>query len=216
MKQVKPRPLWLRWLVLATAITSVGLGIALMVTAHLGVAPADVLATGGAHRLHIGVGSMGWVVGGVMTVFAVALRRRPKLGTVLGAVGVGQSVNWFLQLLPVTHSLAPRIAMLVAGLVVLYLAISFGIASELGTGPIELVMLGLADRGIRLQVARWGIEAALLATGIALGGQFGVATIIFLLATGPVLARLLPPVERLMRASSSMTPNTGTSVPAIG
>ena len=53
----------------------------------------------------------------------------------------------------------------------------------------SFVMLGLADRGIRLQVARWGIEAALLATGIALGGQFGVATIIFLLATGPVLAR---------------------------
>ena len=68
---------------------------------------------------------------------------------------------------------------IMAGLVVLYLAISFGIASELGTGPIELVMLGLADRGIRLQVARWGIEAVLLATGIALGGQFGVATIIF-------------------------------------
>ena len=149
-------------------------------------------------------------------VVAVALRRRPQLGTVLGAVGVGQSVNWFLQLLPTTHSLAPRISMLVAGLVVLYLAISFGIASELGTGPIELVMLGLADRGIRLQVARWGIEAALLATGISLGGQFGVATIIFLLATGPVLARLLPPVEQLMRASSSISPNTGTSVPAIG
>jgi uncharacterized membrane protein YczE len=213
---VKVRPLWLRWLVLATAIVSVGLGIALMVTAHLGVAPADVLATGGSHRFGIGVGTMGWVVGGVMTIVAVSLRRRPQLGTVLGAFGVGQSVNWFLLVLPSTHAMAPRVGMLIAGLVVLYLAISFGIATELGTGPIELVMLGLADRGIQLQVARWGIEAGLLATGIALGGQFGVATIVFLLATGPVLARLLPPVSRLMGSTSASPSNTGTSVPAIG
>lgn len=197
------RSLGFRWAALTLSIACVGLGIALMVSAHLGVAPADVLATGGSKRFGIGVGTMGWVVGGVMTVVAISLRRIPKVGTVLGAVGVGQSVNWFLEVLPEPHAMLPRMVMLVAGLAVLYLAISVGIGSNLGTGPIELVMLGLADRGLRLQVARWGIEAVLLAAGIALGGQFGVATIVFLLLTGPVLARTLPPVQRFMGAESA-------------
>ena len=78
-----------RSMALLAALASVSLGIALMVRAHLGVAPGDVLNTGGSERFGIGVGTMGWVNAGVMTVLAVALRRRPQLGTILGAVAVG-------------------------------------------------------------------------------------------------------------------------------
>ncbi len=169
-----------------------------MVSAHLGVAPADVLATGGAHRFHIGVGTMSWVVGAVMATIAVGLRRPPQWGTLLGALSVGQFVNWFLLVMPTPHELVWRSLMMTGGLLMLYVAISIGVATNLGTGPIELVMLGLNDKGIAMQVGRWAIEALMLGVGIALGGQFGVATIIFLLATGPVLARTIPPVARFM------------------
>ena len=195
---MSPRSLWFRWPALALAIVAVGFGISMMVSAHLGAAPADVLATGGSHRFGIGVGTMGWVVAGVMSVVAVALRRPPQIGSLIGAVGVGQSVNWFLLVLPEPRPIIVRIAMLVIALVVLYIAIAVGVSTNLGTGPIELVMLGLHDRGIAMHVARWGLEGVLLAVGIALGGQFGVATIVFVFATGPVLARILPPVMRFM------------------
>lgn len=187
-----------RSVALMGALVTVSLGIALMVRAHLGVAPGDVLNTGGSERFGIGVGTMGWVNAGAMTVLAVALRRRPQLGTVLGAIAVGQFVNWYLQVIPEPQSMALRIPMLVAGLAILYPAIAVGVASNLGTGPIELVMLGLHDKGMGMQSARWLIEGLMLAAGILLGGDFGVITIVFVLVTGPVLARLIPPAARHM------------------
>jgi uncharacterized membrane protein YczE len=47
-------------------------------------------------------------------------------------------------------------------------------------------------------VARWGIEATTVTIGFLLGGQIGIGTVIFVVSTGPVLARTLPPVVRFM------------------
>lgn len=201
------RGLAFRWSALIASIVLVGLGIALMVSAHFGTAPADVIATGGAARLDIGVGTMGWCTAGVMAVLAVLLRRPPQWGTVIGAFGVGQSVNWFLEILPEPGQVGIRVAMLVAAFTAIYAAVSVGVATNLGTGPIELVMLGLHDRGLPMQASRWGLEAVLLATGILLGGQFGVATVLFVLLTGPVLSRTIPPTARFMGTSAATLTN---------
>lgn len=187
-----------RFISLLVAIITVGFSISAMVSAHLGVAPADVLATGGAHQFGIGVGTMGWINGLVFTVIAIAFRRMPSWGTLLGTLLVGQAVNFFLPLIPEPSHLLWRVPMMLVGLGLLYLAISVGVATTLGTGPIELVMLGLHDKGISMQVARWGIEAVVVAVGWILGGQIGFGTVLFLVLTGPVLARTLPPMVRFM------------------
>lgn len=192
------RPFWVRAAALLAGIVLVGIGISNMVAAELGVAPADVLSTGGAEQLGIGVGTMGWLAGITYTALAWLLRRPPSWGTVIGGVLVGIAINFGLAVLPETESLVWRVPMLLGGLAVVYCGISLGVASNLGTGPLELLMLAFGDRGVRVDVARWGIEAALLAGGLLLGGQIGVGTVLFLVLTGPVLARTLPPVVRFM------------------
>lgn len=196
-----PRSLTFRvsWYVVSIAL--VGVGIALTVTANLGVSPGDVLTTGGSERLGIGVGTMGWISGGAFTVIAVALRRFPRIGTLLGMLSVGQVVNWCLELLPEPGMIIARIPMYAVGLALIYTGISIGVGSRLGSGPIELVMLGMSDRGISVQVSRIFLEAAILLLGIVLGGQFGVGTIVFVLITGPILERILPIGARFMRTS---------------
>lgn len=187
-----------RLVALLLAIVTVGIGISIMVSARLGVAPADVLATGGASHFGIGVGTMGWINGAIFMVIATAFRRPPSWGTIVGGVLVGQTVNMVLPLIPEPRMLLARIPMMLFGMGLLYLAISVGVATTLGTGPIELVMLGMHDKGVSMQVARWGIEGVVVAAGIALGGQIGVGTVLFVLLTGPVLARTLPPAVRFM------------------
>lgn len=190
------------------AIVMVGVGISIMVSAHLGVAPADVLATGGARQLGIGVGTMGWINGAIFTTIAIAFRRPPSWGTLVGGVLVGQTVNTVLSVIPEPEALIWRVPMMIVGLALLYFAISVGVATTLGTGPIELVMLGMHDKGVSMQVARWGIEAVVVTAGILLGGQIGVGTVLFVLLTGPVLARTLPPMVRFM-GTQVLTPPTG-------
>jgi uncharacterized membrane protein YczE len=70
----------------------------------------------------------------------------------------------------------------------------------------ELLMLGLHDKGMSMQVARWGIEGVVVAGGIALGGQIGLGTVLFVVLTGPVLARTLPPVARFMGTAVTRPP----------
>ncbi|MFM7870086.1 MAG: YczE/YyaS/YitT family protein, partial [Actinomycetota bacterium] len=151
-----------RFVALLLAVCAVGVGISLMVRAHLGVAPADVLATGGAEQLGIGVGTMGWINGFAFTALAVAFRRPPQWGTLLGTVMVGQAVNVALPLMPDSNLLVARVPMMVGGMALLYLAISVGVATTLGTGPMELLMLGLNDKGLSMQAARWGIEGVVV------------------------------------------------------
>ena len=179
-----------------------------MVSAGLGVAPADVLATGGARQFGIGVGTMGWINGAIFMLIAVAFRRPPSWGTIVGGVLVGQTVNTVLPWIPEPRALILRVPMMLFGMALLYIAISIGVSTTLGTGPIELVMLGMHDKGISMQVARWGIEGVVVAAGIALGGQIGIGTILFVLLTGPVLARTLPPMVRFM-GTEVLTPPTG-------
>lgn len=195
-----------RFVALLLAVCAVGVGISLMVQAHLGVAPADVLATGGAEQFGIGVGTMGWINGFAFTALAVAFRRPPQWGTLLGTVMVGQAVNVALPLMPDSHLLVARVPMMLGGMALLYLAISVGVATTLGTGPMELLMLGLNDKGLSMQVARWGIEGVVVTGGILLGGQIGLGTVLFVLLTGPVLARTLPPVARYMGTEVTRQP----------
>lgn len=183
---------------LLLAIVMVGTGISMMVSAHLGVAPADVFSTGGAKQLNIGVGTMGWISGALFTLLAVAVKRPPNWGTLIGTVLIGQVVNIVLPIMPEPELMLWRVVMMVVGMALLYFAISVGVATTLGTGPMELLMLGLNDKGLSMQVGRWGIEGAVVTAGILLGGQIGIGTILFVILTGPVLARTLPPMVRFM------------------
>jgi uncharacterized membrane protein YczE len=181
-----------RWLVYAVAIWSVGTGVGLMVEAHLGTAPNDVLNTGLGSTLGIGVGTAAWLTGVVAMALAWALGRRPRVATVLGSVVVGLSINATIAVLPTPHGLPVRMLFLALGLVVVWGAITGVVSADVGAGPLELVMLGVMDRGVGIRVARWAEEGTLLVLGLLLGGSAGVGTALFAFGTGPVLAVTLP------------------------
>lgn len=178
------------------SITVIGFGVAAMVAADLGVAPNDVLNTGIGETFGIGVGTAAWITGVLAMALAWALGRRPRIATVLGSVIVGFSINGGLALLPDPTALAPRIALLAIGLGVIWAGITGVVATDVGAGPLELVMLAFMDRGMSIRWVRWGIELTLLLLGLALGGAAGVGTVIFAFGTGPVLALTLPWASR--------------------
>jgi uncharacterized membrane protein YczE len=182
----------IRWMVYAVAIWSVGIGVGLMVEAHLGTAPNDVLNTGLGSTLGIGVGTAAWLTGVVAMALAWALGRRPRVATVLGSVVVGLSINATIAVLPTPHGLPVRMLFLALGLVVVWGAITGVVSADVGAGPLELVMLGVMDRGVGIRVARWAEEGTLLLLGLLLGGSAGVGTALFAFGTGPVLAVTLP------------------------
>jgi uncharacterized membrane protein YczE len=182
--------------VFSVSICAVGVGVGLMIEAELGVAPNDVMNTGLAETLGWGVGTAAWLTSAVAMLVAWVLGRRPRPATVLGGVIVGLSINASLAVLPTPGPLVVRAVVLAAGLVVVWVGITGVVAADVGAGPLELVMLALMDRGVGIRVARWGIEVALVALGLAFGGDVGVGTAVFAVGTGPVLAITLPLAAR--------------------
>ncbi len=178
------------------SISVIGVGVGLMVEGDLGVAPNDVLNTGLSATFGFGVGTAAWITGVVAMLVAWALGRRPRVATVLGSVIVGLSINGTLAALPTPDAMGVRVAFLACGLAVIWVGITGVVASDVGAGPLELVMLAFMDRGMSIRWARWGLELTLLLLGLALGGAVGLGTLLFAFATGPVLAVTLPPAAR--------------------
>jgi uncharacterized membrane protein YczE len=170
-----------------------GLSAALMVRSGLGLDPWDVLHQGLAKHLGLAIGTVVIIVGAVVMLLWIPLRQRPGIGTVSNAVLVGVSLNVSLELLPTGTPLPVRIAEMTGGVLLCGLATGMYIGADLGPGPRDGLMTGLARRtGRSIRLVRTGLELTVLVTGWLLGGTVGVGTVLFAVAIGPLVQLFLP------------------------
>jgi uncharacterized membrane protein YczE len=129
----------------------------------------------------------------VVLVLWIPLRERPGVGTIANAVVVGLSVDATLAVLGAPDALAARLALVVGGVLLCGLASALYIGAQLGRGPRDGLMTGLARRtGWSIRLVRTGLEVAVVLVGLALGGVLGLGTVLYALAIGPVTQALLP------------------------
>lgn len=170
-----------------------GLSGALLVRSQLGLDPWDVLHQGIAGRSGFAIGTIVIFVGAAVLVLWIPLRQWPGLGTVSNAVLVGISLNVSLQMLPRNAPLWVRVAEMVGGVALCGVATGMYIGANMGPGPRDGLMTGLARRtGRSIRLVRTGIEVAVLVVGWILGGTVGVGTVLFAVAIGPLAQVFLP------------------------
>jgi uncharacterized membrane protein YczE len=140
----------------------------------------------------VSFGTVTIVVGALVLLLWIPLRQKPGLGTVSNVVVVGVAADVGLWLIPAPDQLAVRIVMMISAVVLNGLAGAVYIGSQLGPGPRDGLMTGLAARtGRSLRLVRIGIELTVLLIGLALGGTVGIATVAFALLVGYCLASTL-------------------------
>ena len=170
-----------------------GLGIALIIRAHLGLAPWDVFHQGVSDHVGISIGVMIEIVGVLLLVLWIPLKQRFGIGTILNAVEIGLVVDLVLPHLGRTDRVVLRMALFAAGLAVIALGSGLYIGSGLGAGPRDGLMVGLNERfGWSIQRSRTVVELAALAAGAAFGGAVGIGTVLFAVGIGPLAQRALP------------------------
>ncbi len=171
-----------------------GISMAFMVESGLGLNPWDVFHQGLSETTGI---SFGWVVillGIPILLLWIPLRQRPGFGTVANLVVIGFVVDGALAILQPGDSLAMRITYLVTGIALNGVATGLYIGSNLGPGPRDGLMTGLAARFPRLSIrlVRTGIEVLVLGIGFLLGGTVGLGTVAYALAIGPLAQVFIP------------------------
>jgi uncharacterized membrane protein YczE len=164
-----------------------GASSALLVQAGLGLEPWNVLHQGLAELTGLTIGVVSIVVGAAVLLLWIPLRQRPGLGTVSNVFVVGLAMDGTLALVPEAHSLAVRIPLLLAGIVLNGVATGLYIAARFGPGPRDGLMTGLHRRtGRSIRLMRTAVEVAVVVTGFVLGGTIGVGTVLYAVSIGPL------------------------------
>lgn len=170
-----------------------GVTLACLIRARLGNAPWDVLHQGVAGHFGVSIGVVTIAVSLLVLLAWIPLREMPGLGTISNALVVGLATNLGLALLGEPHALAVRVALMAAGIAGNAVATAMYIGARLGPGPRDGLMTGLNRRtGRPIWVVRTSLEASVVVLGWLLGGVFGVGTLLYALAIGPLVQRLLP------------------------
>ncbi|MEY2419535.1 MAG: hypothetical protein QOG90_2215 [Actinomycetota bacterium] len=176
-------------------LIGVGLGAALMIDAHVGLSPWDVLHQGIHKHVNVGIGTVSIVVGLLLFVLWIPLRQRITVGTAINIAVIGVAINQFLRVDFHPHG-AAAYGVCILGDVVISAGGGIYIGAGLGTGPRDGLMTGLVDRGLPLRTVRTVIELTVLAVGWALGGNVGFGTVLFAVTVGPILHFVLHRVDR--------------------
>jgi uncharacterized membrane protein YczE len=171
-----------------------GISMAFMVESGLGLNPWDVFHQGLSETTGV---SFGWVVillGIPILLLWIPLRQRPGFGTIANLVVIGFVVDGALAVLQPGGSPAMRVTYLVTGIALNGVATGLYIGSNLGPGPRDGLMTGLAGRFPRLSIrlVRTGIELLVLGVGVVLGGTVGIGTVAYALAIGPLAQLFIP------------------------
>ncbi len=150
----------------------------------------------------------GWVIvvsGLVVLLIWIPLRQKPGIGTVLNAFLVGPSMEVGLALVDTPETVLQRIFLYASGLLMMGIASGLYIGARFGPGPRDGLMVGF---NARFGYPMWGGpnsgRSHRPGHWMILGGSFGVGTVVFALAIGPLAQRSIR-VFRVPDYSSNAT-----------
>lgn len=169
-----------------------GVGIGFMLRSGLGVPPWDVFHQGLAIKFGLTVGIWSIIVSFLVLLLWLPLGERYGIGTVLNAVIIGVMIDVTSAVLPGAGSTLLAVLMLAFGIVLIGLASGLYIGANLGPGPRDGLMTGIARKGLSIRLTRVLLEVVVLATGWLMGGTFGIGTVAFALLIGPIVQFFLP------------------------
>ena len=170
-----------------------GLAVALMIKGAVGASPWDVFHLGAARHLPLSLGGTMVLASLVVLLAWIPLRQMPGLGTAANAFLLGPFADLNLHMLAAPEGIVLQVLYMLAGVTLCGMATAMYVGAQLGPGPRDGLMTGLAHRtGLSIRLVRTAIEASVLAAGAWLGGTIGVGTVVFALAVGPLTQRFLP------------------------
>ena len=201
------KELAVRALELLLGLTIAHLGVTLFLLSDLGSDPFNVLIQGlhsalpwpafmDTHgRVHLLVSLL------IMLVLLLAAKGFVKIGTVICMALGGPIIDLWEMLLGPMLGVLPlggRIALLVAGCVILAFGMTVVISSDLGAGPNDLVAVSISELSKKpFGVVRVCVDVAFALVGWLLGGVLGVGTVVCAFLVGPVAQFCFPLSRRL-------------------
>lgn len=183
-----------RWAVFTFGYICLIVGIAMGITAELGVGSWQVLETGLVELTGASFGVVATVEAVVaLTIAWVWLNQPPWIATGLLAIG-GMAIGALIDVMDTPEGLVVRIALFAVALLLMAVGVAFYLASDLGASAQDAIFVGIyRTYALRPGAVRFVMDGVLVLAGVVIGGQFGVGT----LAMTVGLPAMIDPALRL-------------------
>lgn len=166
-------------------------GLYLTIRAHIGLAPWEAFNMGLTYQTPLSYGTVLALVGVLILVAVHFLGEKIGVGTIANTLLVGVFIDIIhaTGAIPQMDNFAFGVAMLLVGQAICCVGTYNYIASALGCGPRDALMVALAKRlpSAPIGAVRGVIEATVLLIGWGLGAKVGAGTVIAVFSIGFIL-----------------------------
>lgn len=177
-----------------------GLGEAIIIGSGSGVSPWTVLAQGISSKTDISIGMATFLISIFILIFWVPLKQIPGIGTILNAIIIASAIDLTLGFIPKPELIYLKILQASFGILIVGIGSGIYLASNLGPGPRDGLMIGLQQKtNTSIPLIRTIIEITAVTVGWFLGGIVGIGTILFVFGIGPCVGVGLTLVEKVSK-----------------
>ena len=177
-----------------------GLGEAIIIGSGSGVSPWTVLAQGISSKADLSIGMATFLISIFILIFWVPLKQIPGIGTILNAIIIASAIDLTLGFIPKPELIYLKILQASFGILIVGIGSGIYLASNLGPGPRDGLMIGLQQKtNTSIPLIRTIIEITAVTVGWFLGGIVGIGTILFVFGIGPCVGVGLTLVEKVSK-----------------
>ena len=194
------RPKLTTLIMLVIGLFLFGLGEAIIIGSGSGVSPWTVLAQGISSRTDLSIGMATFLISIFILIFWVPLKQIPGIGTILNAIIIASAIDLTLGFIPQPELIYLKILQASFGILIVGIGSGIYLASNLGPGPRDGLMIGLQQKtNTSIPLIRTIIEITAVTVGWFLGGIVGIGTILFVFGIGPCVGVGLTLVEKVSK-----------------
>jgi len=167
------------------------LGNYMTIKANIGQSPWNAFTLGLTNYIPLTYGQMSIVVSVIVVLTDLLLKEHIGVGTILDGILVGLCYDVYdsMNLMPEIENFALGMVILVIGLVILAYSQYIYMATGLGCGPRDALMVGIGKRLRKLPIGGVSITISIVVAllGFLMGGSIGLGTIIFMFCSGIIM-----------------------------
>ncbi len=166
------------------------LGVVLTVNSHLGAGGYDTLNFALGEKLGINTSLAIYMTAFLAVVLAAVIRRKMlRLTTFISSFFLGLFTDFWKRILAEVEGkgIVDSAVLFAAGMIIIAFAVAAYILCIFPSNPTDDLVAAMKERGVRIGIAKIGLDVVCVALALLLGGEIGVGTVVCTLGLGPVV-----------------------------
>jgi len=192
------KPKFSTFFFLCVGLTLFGLGEGLLIVSFTGASPWSVLAQGISSNVNLSIGTITLLISIAVLILWVPLSQKPGIGTIFNALIIALMIDLCIKFVPTPSNYIYQLFLAIAAVLMVGIGGGIYLASNLGAGPRDGLMIGLQKASnLPIAAVRAILEISVVSIGWYLGGIVGVGTLLFAFGIGPCVALGLYLVDKV-------------------